>query len=85
VHVGAFFRCIDLLRARVGDGSLISLRGDGVLSLLYIGCCGDLCGIGGTAARGVWGLLEGPALILGGCLAIELSVSEQDSWGMTEV
>ena len=63
MHVGGLLRCIDLLRAGVGDGSLISLRGDGVLSLLYIGCCRDLCGGKGTAARGVWGLLEGPALI----------------------
>jgi hypothetical protein len=63
VRVGAFFRRVDLLRAGVGDGSLISLKGDGVLSLLYIGRCGDLCGSGGTTAGGVWGLLEGPALV----------------------
>jgi hypothetical protein len=63
VCVGAFLRRIDLLRAGVGDGSLISLRGDGVLSLLYIGCCRDLYGSGGTATRGIWGLLEGPALV----------------------
>jgi hypothetical protein len=63
VHVGGLLRCNDLLRAGVGDGSLISLRGDGVLSLLYIGHCRDLCGSSGAAAGGVWGLLEGPALV----------------------
>jgi hypothetical protein len=53
VHVGGLLRHDDLLRAGVGDGSLTSLRGDGVLSLLYIGCCGDLCGSGSATAGGV--------------------------------
>jgi hypothetical protein len=63
VHVGGLLRCIDLLRAGVGDGSLRFMRGDGVLSFLYLGHCGDLCGSGSATARGIWGLLEGPALV----------------------
>jgi hypothetical protein len=49
VHVGGLLRCVDLLGARVGDGSLSSYVGEGDLcSLLGGGCCRDLCGNGGV-------------------------------------
>ena len=45
VCVGGLHRCVDLLGARVGDGSLSSSVGEGDLcSLLGGGHCGDLCG-----------------------------------------
>ena len=48
VHVGGLLRHVDLLGAKVGDGSLSSSVGEGDLcSLLGRGRCGGLCGNGG--------------------------------------